>query len=138
MYWKELKSYLLAFAIGTIIIVYLLDTGSIITENKEIVHSYYHHLPNLLLDLFFVAAYLMVAYGFIKYFDIKKEVNKFITIIITTIVITSLCCLYFKSKPVTTNFFSKWFNTVGYSSAIYDAILVGFIYLIYTKIKKYF
>ena len=136
MYWKELKSYLLAFAIGSIIIVYLLDTGSMITGNKEIVHSYYNHFSNVLLDLFFVWAYLMVAYGFIKYFDIKKEVNRFITIIITTIVITSLWCLYFRSKPETKQFFSKWFNAVGYSSAIYDAVLVGFIYLIYTRLNQ--
>jgi hypothetical protein len=136
MFWKELKSYLLAFAIGSIIIVYLLDVGSIITGNKEIVHSYYNYLPNLLLDLFFVWAYLMVAAGIIKYFEIVKELYKFIIVIITTLVITSLWCLYFRSKPVTSAFFSKWFNAVGYSSAVYDAVLVSFIYLIYVRLMK--
>lgn len=136
MYSKEIISYLLAFIIGSIIIIYLLDVGSIITGNKAIVHSYYNYLPNLLIDLFFVSAYLMVAFGIIKYFEIEKEVYKFIIIIITTLIITSLWCLYFTSKPITSAFFSKWFNTVGYSSAIYDAILISFIYLIYVKIKE--
>jgi hypothetical protein len=136
MYWKELKSFLLAFVIGIIIIVYLLDVASIITGNKELVHSYYNHLPNLLLDLFFVLAYLAISLYIIKYFKIKTELNKFIIIIISTLIITSLFCLYFRSKPVTTGFFSKWFHAVGYSSAVYDAILIGFIYLIYARIKK--
>jgi hypothetical protein len=137
MYWKELISYLISFIIGIIIIVYLLDVGSIITGNKAIVKTYYYYLPNLLLDLFFVWIYLMVALGIIRFFKIEQEVYKFIIVVAATLVITSLWCLYFRSKQLTTSFFSKWFNTVGYSSAVYDAILVGFIYLIYVRIMEF-
>ena len=136
MYWKELTSYLLAFCICSIVIIYMLDVGSIITGNKKIVHSYYYYFPNLLLDLFFIWVYLLIAFAIIKYFKVEREVYKFVIIVITTIIITSLWCLYFRSKPMTSSFFSKWFNTVGYSSAIYDAILLGFTYLIYVRIME--
>jgi len=56
----------------------------------------------------------MVAFGIINYFEIYKQVYKFIIVIITTLVITSLWCLYFRSKPITSAFFSKWFNAVEY------------------------
>ena len=100
MYWKEIVSFLLSFVIGTIIIVYLLDVASWMTGNRKIVHSYYYYLPNLFLDLLFVAAYLLVALSIIKYFNIQENVYKFAVVIITTIIITSLWCLYFRSKPV--------------------------------------
>ena len=136
MYWKELTAYIIAFSIGIIIIVYLLDIPAFITQNPKIVHGYYitRAWPNVLLDLFFVFAYLLVAVGIIKYLKVDKNFYKFIIVIITTLIITSAWCLYFRSKPITNAFFSQWFNSVGYSSAVYDAILVGFIYLIYERV----
>ena len=136
MYWKEIISYLLAFIIGVTLIVYVLDFGSWITGNRQIVHSYYHYWPNLLLDLGFIAAYLLIAIAIIKYFKIKENITKFGIVIITTITITSLFCLYFITRPMTTAFFSKWFHTVGYSSAIYDAVLIGFVYLLAVRIYE--
>ena len=40
------------------------------------------------------------------------------------------------SRKQTTNFFSKWFHTVGYSSILYDVILLVAIYIIYLYLNK--
>ena len=42
----------------------------------------------------------------------------------------------FNKYPVSSNFFSKWFHTVGYSSVVYDIILLVVIYVIYIHLQE--
>ena len=139
MYWKEVGAYILAFTFSILVITYLLNIPALITQNPTIVRGYYYTRawPNLLLDLFFVAVYLLVAAAIIKILKIEKTSSKFVVVIATTLAITSGWCFYFRSQPMTSAFFSQWFNTVGYSSALYDAILIGFTYLVYERILEY-
>ena len=136
---KELLLLIIAFCVGIFFLTYLLNLPGVITGKQEIVDKYYktNFALNVPLDLFFILMYFLVAYGFMKLFKIKNDVGKLATVAIVTTLLTGFFCYYFTSRKMTTSFFSKWFHTVGYSSIIYDVILLVFIYQIYLFMKQY-
>ena len=59
-------------------------------------------------------------------------------VVLVTAALTGGFCYYFTTIPLNNDvFFSRWFNTVGYSSVVYDVILLGFIYVIYLYMENY-
>ena len=58
-------------------------------------------------------------------------VEQIVVVALTTATLTSLFCFYFRSYPQSQNFFSKWFHQVGYSSVVYDVILLKIVYIVY-------
>ena len=116
--------------------VYILRLPYLVTQKNLIVNEYYftNILTNLPLDFIFVLLYYLVAYFVINKFNIKKNVNKIIIIALVTVLLTGLFLLYFISNKQTSNFFSRWFHNVGYSSIIYDVLLLIMIYMVYKKI----
>ena len=94
-------------------------------------------MKNVPLDYLFVLCYFLVSYLFIKLYNTTNNYIKTLIVALTTLVLTSLFCYYFVSKKVTTNFFSKWFHTVGYSSVIYDIILLVTIYIFYLFLEQH-
>ena len=136
---KELLLLIIAFCVGIFFLTYLLNLPGIITGKQAIVDKYYktNFALNVPLDLFFILMYFLVAYGFMKLFKIKDDIGKLATVAIVTTFLTGFFCYYFTSRKMTTSFFSKWFHAVGYSSIIYDVILLVFIYQIYLFMKQY-
>jgi hypothetical protein len=122
-----------AFIISILLIVYILQLPLLITNQPKLIKEYYYDnwLVNLHLDYFFIIIYLLVAYYLIKNLKVTCIWSQLAIIILVTIVLTGLAALYFLSKPITSSFFSRWFHTVKYSSIIYDALLIGFIFLLY-------
>lgn len=135
---KEILSFIIAFCVGIFFITYLLNLPAHITRSPKIVNEYYskNYLTNVPLDLFFILVYFLIAGIIMKIFNIKSHITKLIIVAIVTVLITGFFCYYFTSKPVTSNFFSKWFNTIGYSSIIYDVILLVFIYAVFLFLKS--
>ena len=88
------------------------------------------------MDYIFVLIYLCIACFIIKQFKITDTFQKIIVVALTTMVITGGFMIYFTSKKMTPNFFSRWFHTVGWSSLIYDSLLLCFIYCIYLYIEN--
>ena len=131
--------FILSFSFGLILITYFLQLPHLLTGQPGIVNQYYrsNFVTNVPLELFFVLVYFLIGLLIIKLLKIKKRINKVLVIGITTAVITAGFCFYFRSYPQTKNFFSKWFHTVGYSSVLYDVILLVFIYLVHLKILNY-
>ena len=136
---KELFLLIISFCVGIFLLTYLINLPGIVTGKQEIVNEYYrkNFITNVPMDLFFILCYFLVAYLVMLFFKIKKNWAKLITVGIVTAFLTSIFCYYFINKPQTTSFFSRWFNTVGYSSVVYDVILLVFIYGIYLYLKKY-
>ena len=136
---SKLISYTIAFCVGLFLITYLLKLPHIITGQPKIVNIYYvkNYVKNVPLDYLFVLCYFLVSYLFIKLFNTTNNYIKTLIVALTTLVLTSLFCYYFVSKKVTTNFFSKWFHTVGYSSVIYDIILLVTIYIFYLFLEQH-
>ena len=136
---KELLLLVISFCVGIFLLTYVINLPGIVTGKQEIVNEYYrkNFITNVPMDLFFILCYFLVAYLVMLFFKIKKNWAKLITVGIVTAFLTSIFCYYFINKPQTTSFFSRWFNTVGYSSVVYDVILLVFIYGIYLYLKKY-
>jgi hypothetical protein len=135
---NNLITYTIAFCTGLFLITYLLKLPHLITGNPNIVNIYYikNYVKNVPLDYLFVLGYLLIASLIIKISETKNNYIKIFIVGLTTLVLTSLACYYFTSKPLTSNFFSKWFHTVKYSSIIYDVILLLTIYVIYLFIHN--
>ena len=130
--------FILSFSFGLILITYFLQLPHLLTGQPGIVNQYYrkNFIKNVPLDLFFVLVYFLIGILIMKLLKIKKIINKVLVIGFTTSIITAGFCFYFRSYPQTKNFFSKWFHTVGYSSIIYDVILLVVIFLIYKHLQE--
>lgn len=135
-----LLNYVISFSSVMLILVYLVDLPFLVTRKREIVNEYYikNLKTNIPLDFIFVFLYFLVAEIASYYLKIKTK-NKIFVVGVVTAILTSGFCYYFTSRPLDKkNFFSRWFNTVGYSSAIYDVILLMAIYYIYINTKVTF
>ena len=137
-YIKNLLMYIISFCVGVFTITYLLKVPHLITGNSDIVNEYYlsNFTKNLPLDFLFVLLYFLFGYIFIRLFNIEKNSTKILIIALCTVILTGGFCYYFTSRKQTTNFFSKWFHTVGYSSILYDVLLLVSIYIIYLYLDK--
>lgn len=135
---KELLSFVMACMVTIFVLVFVLRLPQYITQNPSIVNEYYFKgfLSNVPLDLFFIFVYLQIALLVAKLLQIKSEISIILIVAIVTFFITSGFCLYFQSYPMTKSFFSRWFHQVGYSSAIYDVILLVVTYITYRLIQK--
>lgn len=129
----KLLNYTISFCVGLFIITYLLKIPHLLTGNSKLVNNYYidKFNTNVPIDYILVLIYLIIANVFIHILKIKKNIYKILIVLLITILISSAFYYYFISFPKTNNFFSIWFNTVGYSAVIYDAILLLVIYVIY-------
>jgi len=137
-YLKLLLNYLISFSVGLFLITYVLRAPYVITGKNKIVDEYYlkNFKTNVPLDAFFIICYFLVS-EFVSYqLKIKKSFNKLIVVGIVTALITGGFCYYFLNNPQKNNFFSRWFNTVGYRSVIYDVVLLMFIYYIMIYLDK--
>jgi hypothetical protein len=103
-----------------------------------IVNEYYitNFTKSIPLDFLFIFIYFTFAGIFMRIFNLKSIISKLFTIAIITFLVTGFFYIYFTSYEETDTFFSRWFHTVGYSSIIYDVILLTFIYLIFLYYKN--
>ena len=136
---KELLFLIIAFCVGIFFLTYLLNLPGLVTGKQKIVDEYYktNFITNVPLDLFFILLYFLVAYLVMILLKVKSDGGKLLTVAVVTALLTGFFCYYFTSKKMTTSFFSRWFNTVGYSSIIYDVILLVFIYAVYLFMRDY-
>ena len=132
-YIKYFIAFTLAFNFCILLFVYILNLPVLITGNKILVNEYYfkniHH--SILFDTILVAIYLIIAKIIIKLFNINNIFYKSIVVFITTIVISGIAYIYFIFRPITKNFYSRWFHSVGLKGILYNIIIIIFIYLLY-------
>lgn len=142
LFLKQLLVLILSFSVGIVLLTYIFNLPAEITGDTKIVEEYYlqNFMTSIPADLFFVFVYFLIAGLVMKFFEIEKDLHKLIVVAITTAVLTGIACFYFTNKKLTGSFFSRWFNSVGYLSVIYDVILLVFIYAIFlfilNKIKN--
>lgn len=134
---KTIKTYIIAFTLTNVILVYILNLPGLITNANNLVNEYYYKngIYNYFFDLFIVGIYLLIA----NYISSLLKTNNYKTIIVllTTILISSSFMIGFLSYPQNNTFFSRWFYKTKYNAVIYDAIIVTSIYLSYKYLYKY-
>ena len=135
---KNTLNYIIAFCVTLFVITYLLKIPFYLTNNNPLVNEYYikNYLFNVPLDFVLVFVYLLVGYIFIRLLKLKTMLTKLIVVAVTTGLISLMFMLYFISRPVTNNFFSKWFHSVGYKTIIYDIILLCCVFIVYNYMDK--
>lgn len=138
---RLLVRYFLALIIVTIIVIYIFDVPTKLTGATKLVREYYYDnaVSSFIIDIFLVAGYLLLGSYFIYKLNIKKEWQKIITIILTSIGITSFFIVLFKYLGIgdQRSFFHRWFNKVGFLAAIYDAILLSSVYLTMRELNRF-
>ena len=133
-------SYLLAFGFTTVALVYLLKVPYWITGEKPLVDLYYYtnYTTNIPLDILLISVYLAFAHFLSNRIGIESWYFQIMMVVVTTVLISGSFYWYFTSKPKTSDFFSKWFHTVGYNAVIYDIILVSTTFVVYQYLLSKF
>ena len=138
---KVVLNYTMAYFFTMFLIVYLLKIPFYLDADdngNNLVEEYYinNYVKYVIFDYFLILAYILVAYLFIKLFNIKCDTNKILIVIITTIIISASFGAYFINTEKSSSFFSRWFHTVGYMAVLYDIILVGMVYIVYNYMNN--
>jgi hypothetical protein len=127
-------SFLFASFFSLFTLTYLLQLPHKITGKASIVSEYYETNFNssIPMDMLFIAAYLSLSLFLSNMLGLHSFVEQILLLSITTTILTSVFCFYFRSTRLNSqNFFSRWFHTVGYSSVIYDVVLLNVVYITY-------
>jgi len=126
-----LLKYTMSFFTTLFIITFVLKVPYYITNQHALIREYYgkYFLTNIPLDFALVLIYLQIAYFVINQLRIKEKLHKLGIIILTTIFLTGGFCFYYRSFPMNSTFFSRWFHKAGYSSVLYDIVLLVFVFL---------
>ena len=128
-YLKILLSYIISFTLGIGLITYIFNFPGWITGNQSMVDEYYkiNWKKNIPIYFLLVSIYIVIGLIFIKLLKVESICYKLFIIYTITYLISGSFYLYFKNNPISDNFFSKWFNSVGWSGVFYDVILILFI-----------
>ena len=126
-----LLKYTMSFFTTLFIITFVLKVPYYITNQHALIREYYgkYFLTNIPLDFALVLIYLQIAYFAMNQLRIKEKLHKLGIVILTTICLTGGFCFYYRSLPMDSSFFSRWFHKAGYSSLLYDVILLVFVFL---------
>jgi len=126
-----LLKYTMSFFTTLFIITFVLKIPYYITNQYALIREYYgkYFLTNIPLDFALVLIYLQIAYFAINKLKVKEQLYKLGIVILTTICLTGGFCFYYRSLPMDSSFFSRWFHKAGYSSVLYDVILLVFVFL---------
>lgn len=129
----SLLSFAFASFVSLFTVTYALQVPHRITGQPTLVREYYEkkYATNVPIDIFFIACYLWLSFQLANLLGMNTYVEQIVMVALTTATLTSLFCFYFRSYPQSQNFFSKWFHQVGYSSVVYDVILLKTVYIIY-------
>lgn len=133
-YMKSISYFLIAYTAVMLLFVYLLRLPEWVTQNKNLVGEYYftNRLFSFGMDLFFIVLYWLFAYVIWTVLKIKSVPGQLGVLLATTILLTTVFWQYFSRKPLDpAQFFSRWFHTVGFRAVIYDAILLGILFIAY-------
>lgn len=128
-----LYAYVLAFCFIHVLYVYLLNVPFYVTNEKPLVDLYYktNYSSNLILDVFLIGLYLAITEIIVRVSKLEKMHYKILLCLVVTLCISGAFYYYFISRPVQSDFFSKWFHTVGFNAVYYDLLLVSSVYGVY-------
>ena len=136
--FKNLLILVLSYGLAMYMVVYLLDFPSWILSSPKIIKNYYYNnfTKNVILDYIYILGYLGIAFFIMDQFNITSNASKFLTVIAVTGTLTATFAYLFRNVFTNVKVFSKFFQTVGYKSCIYDIVYVVFIYYLYEFLKN--
>ena len=130
---SKFLSFIFACFVSLFVVTYSLRVPYRLTKST-LVKEYYetNYVTSIPLDIFFIGCYFVVAYQIANATGMNTYLEKLVIVGLTTAVLTTVFCFYFRSNTKTDNFFSRWFHAIGYASVIYDVILLITVFVIYS------
>ena len=129
---------LIVAIIGCLFLITYLLRIPFVLFGSDIVNEYYqkHAFPNVWFDIIFVGIYLIVPLICRMHFKFSCVYGVLVAAI-TTVVLTGTICAIFRAIPHdSNNFFSRWFNKVGYGAVVYDTILIVVTLLAFEHLRR--
>lgn len=129
-------SYIVAVVSVLFLFVFALRVPFILTNDDPLVTEYYitNFATNVPLDILFITCYMLVAWGVAYVSGVSDATNQFIIVCLTTSVLTLIFWGIFNTMEGS-SFFIRWFRRVGLRAVVYDVLMVGFVFLIYTWLR---
>jgi len=132
-------SYATGFVLTTVVLVYILNFPAWLTGADALVREYYiQNGPfNFVLDFFLIAAYLWAAS--LPLARCRGNACSLLVVAGATFAISATLYLLFRFRVVPgATFFHRWFDAVGWKAALYDAVVVASVYVVYQKMLAKF
>ena len=124
------KAYIAATSIAYLVLVPILQIARHLSGSASLVEEYYwtNGSKAAIADIFLVGIYLVIG----RYVaSLVPEVPSAAAVALTAAGISSCFCIYFRSRPRTKRFFSRWFHKAGWGAVLYDAIYLGLVDVLY-------
>ena len=124
------QAYIAATSIAYLVLVPILQIARHLSGSASLVEEYYwtNGSKAALADIFLVGIYLVIG----RYVaSLVPSVPSAAAVALTAAGISSCFCIYFRSRPRTKRFFSRWFHKAGWGAVLYDAIYLGLVDVLY-------
>ena len=130
-------SYFLSLSVVTIVLIYILDLPTFLSNAPKLVQEYYYGnaVGSFVLDFFLIAAYISAGMITANALNIREDdrAGQLGSLALSSALISTAFMYMFLSQN-TKSFFSRWFKAAGFRAVLYDMILVCSIYIVMIRI----
>jgi hypothetical protein len=130
-------SYFLSLSIVTVVLVYILDLPTFLSNAPKLVKEYYYGnaVGSFVLDFFLIAAYISVGMITANALNVRGDdhVGQLGSLALSSTLISTAFMYIFLAQN-TRSFFTRWFKAAGLRAVLYDVILVCSIYIVMIQI----
>ena len=132
-------SYLLSLSIVTVVLVYILDLPTFLSNAPKLVEEYYYGSPvkSFILDIFLIAFYIsagMITSNMLNISSNNQAGQLGSLALSSGIISTAFMFMFLAQKG--SSFFSRWFKAAGFRAVIYDIILVCSVYVVMIQLHN--
>ncbi|MAH19866.1 MAG: hypothetical protein CMB96_00205 [Flavobacteriaceae bacterium] len=132
-------SYLLSLSIVTVVLVYILDLPTFLSNAPKLVEEYYYGSPvkSFILDIFLIAMYISAGMITANTLNIKGDdhAGQLGSLALASGIISSAFMFLFLAQKGS-SFFARWFKAAGFRAVIYDIILVCSVYVVMIQLHN--
>ena len=132
-------SYFLSLSIVTVVLVYILDLPTFLSNAPKLVEEYYYGTPikSFILDVFLIALYISAGMTTANMFNINGDdhAGQLGSLALSSGILSSVFMLMFLSQKGS-SFFTRWFKAAGFRAVVYDIILVCSVYVVMIQLHN--
>jgi len=134
----QITLFILSYFVTIFIVVFVFKIPFYIVEGTGILNEYYYDnfTYAIILDLLLCMIYFSFGIFIIKQFNNDNIIINTIIIALSSFLLTTTIYYIISNTPKTNNIFNRWIHTTGLKSAIFDAIYLSVLYLIYIYLQN--
>lgn len=139
MWIERWFSYFLSLSVVTIVLIYILDLPTFLSNAPKLVQEYYYKnaIGSFVLDFFLIAAYISAGMITANALNIQGDdhAGQLGSLALSSALISTAFMYMFLTQN-TNSFFVRWFKASGFRAVLYDVILVCSIYVVMIRIHN--